>query len=95
VAGSELCQKIDLDGAEREAIANLVREKVQNTRFPFAPALAPLKSALLKLDPAWAKVVPPLPSGPMVGSRRKPRRWWVVSRYVRYRAYGRVRHVVG
>jgi hypothetical protein len=68
---------IDLSDTELTAVANLVRRTVHDDRFPFSPRLAPLKSALAKLDPKPAKPrmeLPPLPTDPMVGSRRKPRR---------------------
>ena len=58
-------------------VVSAVRRTVQQDKFPFAPRLAPLKAALEKLDPQPAKPraeLPPLPSGPMIGSRRKARR---------------------
>jgi hypothetical protein len=42
---------IDLSDTELTAVANLVRRTVHDDRFPFSPRLAPLKSALAKLDP--------------------------------------------
>jgi hypothetical protein len=70
--------KFDLTEEERHALADLARQKIREDRFPLSPRLAPLKSALAKLDPGSVpkppKELPPLPTGPMVGSRRKPRR---------------------
>ena len=61
--------KIDLDAAELAAVAKLVRETVADTKFPFSDRIRILRTALAKIDPSSA---PPLPTGPMVGSRRKP-----------------------
>jgi hypothetical protein len=70
--------KFDLTEEERHALADLARQKIREDRFPFSERLAPLKSALAKLDPGSVPKIrqelPPLPTGPMVGSRRKPRR---------------------
>ena len=69
--------KIDLSDDEHAAVTALVRRTIDEDRFPLSPRLAPLKSALAKLDPRPAKPrreLPPLPSGPMVGSRRNARR---------------------
>jgi hypothetical protein len=68
---------IDLSDTELTAVANLVRRTVHEDKFPFSPRLAPLKSALAKLDPQPMKPrseLPPLTTGPIVGSRRKPKR---------------------
>jgi hypothetical protein len=52
---------------ERHALADLARQKIREDRFPLSPRLAPLKSALAKLDPGSApkppKELPPLPTG--------------------------------
>ena len=67
----------DLTDEERAAVAAALRELIAEDKFPFSPRLNPFKSALAKLDPKPAKVsteLPPLPTGPMVGSRRKARR---------------------
>ena len=58
--------KIDLTDTERAALADLAREYVRTQRYPLAPRLAPIKSALLKLAPGDE-----LPSPP---GRRKARR---------------------
>jgi hypothetical protein len=44
--------KIDLDNAERAAVAQLVREHLRTTRNLLAPSLEPLKSAYAKLASA-------------------------------------------
>jgi hypothetical protein len=44
--------KIDFTDEERRALADLAREYVRTQRYPLAPRLAPLKAALVKLDPA-------------------------------------------
>ena len=44
--------KVDLADEERGALANVAREYVRMQRYPLAPRLAPIKSALLKLAPA-------------------------------------------
>jgi hypothetical protein len=70
--------KVELTDEELAAVTAAVRRTIAEDKFPFAPRLAPLKSALSKLDPASAPkprtAPPPLPTGPMVGSRRKSRR---------------------
>jgi hypothetical protein len=58
--------KIDLTDAERAALADLAREYVRTQRYPLAPRLAPIKSALLKLAPGDELPQPP--------GRRKTRR---------------------
>jgi hypothetical protein len=66
---------VDFSDGEHAAVTALVRRTVAEDKFPFSPRLKPLKAALVKLDPASApRPAPervPLPSGPMVGSRRK------------------------
>jgi hypothetical protein len=68
----------DLTDEERSAVANLLRRTIREDKFPMSPRLAPLKSALAKLDPGSVpktrQELPPLPTGPMVGSRRKAHR---------------------
>ena len=70
--------KLDLTDEELAAVTAAVRKTLAEDKFPFAPRLAPLKAALAKLDPGSApksrSAPAPLPAGPMVGSRRKPRR---------------------
>jgi hypothetical protein len=49
----------DLTAEERDAIVRVLRQTIDSDRFPLAPRLRPLKSALAKLDPpvAPARVV--------------------------------------
>ena len=65
---------VDFSDDEHAAVMRAVRRTIDDDRFPHAPRLAPLRSALAKLDPASApKPIarqPQLPSGPSVGSRR-------------------------
>jgi hypothetical protein len=74
----------DLTDEEHAAIVAALRKLIAEDRFPLSPRLKPLKSALAKLDPqkgctlSWWLIkgsitAPPQPTGPMVGSRRKPR----------------------
>jgi len=58
--------KIDLTDEERRALADLAREYVRTRRYPLAPRLAPIKSALLKLAPADELPVQP--------GRKRPRK---------------------
>jgi hypothetical protein len=58
--------RIELTEEERAALADLAREYVRTQRYPLAPRLAPIKSALLKLAPSDELPQPP--------GRRKPRR---------------------
>jgi hypothetical protein len=60
--------KIDLTDAERAALASLAQEYVRTQRYPLAPRLEPIKSALLKLAPA--DELPESPKGPRKKSRR-------------------------
>jgi hypothetical protein len=45
---------IDLTDAEHTALVALIRRAIEEDRFPRAPRLDPLRSALAKLDPAAA-----------------------------------------
>jgi hypothetical protein len=45
---------IDLTDAEHAALVALIRRAIEEDRFPRAPRLDPLRSALVKLDPAAA-----------------------------------------
>jgi hypothetical protein len=51
---------------ERTAVAELLRQHIAEDRFPLAPRLRPLESALAKLDPPAAPASEPLP---------RPRAW--------------------
>jgi hypothetical protein len=68
----------DLDLEEWRAVVGLIRETISADRFPLSDRIRVLRRALAKLDPQSApkprKEPPPLPTGPMVGSRRKARR---------------------
>ena len=70
--------KLDLTDEEHAAVAALVRRTVADSRFPFSGEFRTLRAALEKLEPEAAPKprpqLPPLPSGPLVGSRRKARR---------------------
>ena len=60
---------LDLTDEELAALTALARKAIVDDRYPHSPRLAPLKSALAKLDPASApKQLPermPLPEAPM------------------------------
>ena len=45
---------VDLTDAEHAALTALIRRAIEEERFPRAPRLDPLRSALAKLDPAAA-----------------------------------------
>jgi hypothetical protein len=65
----------DLTDEEIAAIVGLLRRLLNNDPLTFSPRLEQLKSALEKLDPKPAKSrVELLPTGPIMRSRRKPRR---------------------
>jgi hypothetical protein len=51
---------IDLNDAEHAAVAAAIRRVIETDRFPRAPRLDPLRSALAKLEPATA----PKPTSP-------------------------------
>jgi hypothetical protein len=63
---------IDLTNEEHAAVTAAVRRTIEQDRFPHAPRLGPLRTALEKLDAA-PKLTPdsPLPKTPQ---GRKPRR---------------------
>lgn len=60
---------IDLTDDEHAALTAAVRRTIREDKFPNAPRLAPLKSALAKLDPGSVRTPtrpkPPLPEAPM------------------------------
>jgi hypothetical protein len=66
---------IDLTDDERAAVTAAVRRTLEADRFPLAPRLAPLRSALAKLDPAMAPraAVPTRPPLPQAARTRGPR----------------------
>ena len=45
---------VDLTDAEHAALTALIRRAIEEDRFPNAPRLDPLRSALAKLDPIAA-----------------------------------------
>jgi hypothetical protein len=68
---------IDLTDEERAAVTAAVRRTLDADRFPHAPRLAPLRSALAKLDPATAprSAAParsPLPPSQPASRRQSP-----------------------
>lgn len=65
----------ELDDAERAMVIAALKEKLDREwQYRMAPRLAPLVSALAKLDPVSvpqpAPPRAPLPTGPSVGNRR-------------------------
>jgi hypothetical protein len=61
--------QVDFSDEEHAAVTAAVRRSIADDRYPLSPRLAPLKSALAKLDPASAPKPmverPPLPEAPM------------------------------
>ena len=60
---------------ERAALARALRQLIDADRFPMAPRLKPLKSALAKLDPTPERAAEPLPppkpwTNSSIGQRR-------------------------
>ena len=74
---------LDLDDAEQAALIELLRRETENTRYPLAPVLRPLRSVLAKLGvetrhPPLSSL-PPAPKPPgepsmVVARMRNPRR---------------------
>jgi hypothetical protein len=68
----------DLSLEEWKAVVALIRDTVTTDKFPYSDRIRMLRAALAKLDPASVpkprQELPPLPTGPMAGSRRKARR---------------------
>jgi hypothetical protein len=56
---------IDLTDDEHAAVTAAVRRTLNDDKFPHAPRLKPLRSALAKLDPASAPKPPPAPKPPL------------------------------
>jgi hypothetical protein len=71
---------IDLTDEEHAALVAYVLDKLREEKFPHAPRLNPVRSALGRLDPASTPrpppFKPPLPEAPMRSSRgdRRARR---------------------
>ena len=55
---------INLTDDELTAVAAAIRRAIEDDRFPHAPRLDPLRSALTKLDPATAAKLSAQPKGP-------------------------------
>jgi hypothetical protein len=53
---------IDLTEDELAAVTAAIRRAIEDDRFPHAPRLDPLRSALAKLDPATAPKLTPHPT---------------------------------
>jgi hypothetical protein len=68
---------IDLTDDEYAALTAAIRRLIEQDKFPHAPRLVPLRSALAKLDPkAAAKLIPerqPAAEGAAASPRRKAR----------------------
>jgi hypothetical protein len=61
---------INLTDDELKAVAALLRRTIEEDRFPHAPRLVPLRSALAKLDPkAEPKLTPEPPPPPARGGK--------------------------
>ena len=63
--------KLDLTDEEQTAVAAAMRRLIDEDKFPFSPRLAPLKSALAKLDPPKPKALPPPPILPALALPRE------------------------
>ena len=63
---------IDLTDAEHAAVTALIRRAIEQDKFPLAPRLDPLRSALAKLDPAAAAAHrrPPTPKNARPGIQK-------------------------
>jgi hypothetical protein len=64
----------DLTDDEYAAVAAAIRRAIVTDRFPHAPRLDPLRSALTKLEPATAAKLPPQPKAPPPVRGDKPTR---------------------
>ena len=64
---------IDLTDDELAALAAAIRRLIEDDRFPHAPRLDPLRSALAKLDPAAAAALR-RPTNPPHHSLQTPKR---------------------
>jgi hypothetical protein len=63
--------KIDLTDDELAAVTAAIRRAIETDRFPRAPRLDPLRSALAKLDPATAPKQTPHPTAPPPAQAKK------------------------
>jgi hypothetical protein len=65
---------IDLTDDELAAVASAIRRAVEDDRFPRAPRVDTLRSALAKLDPAAAELGRPSAAKPQPRTpKRRPR----------------------
>jgi hypothetical protein len=64
---------IDLTDAELAAVMAAVRRAIETDRFPRAPSLDPLRSALAKLEPATAPKLTPKAAPPAEADKRARR----------------------
>jgi hypothetical protein len=62
---------VDLTDDEFAAVTAAVRRSLENDRFPRAPRLYPLRSALAKLEPATAPRPNLAPEGPAASQSRQ------------------------
>jgi hypothetical protein len=65
---------IDLSDDEHAAVTAAVRSTIYQDRFPRSPRMAPLKSALAKLNPASVPKPRPTPAPLRGGARAQQRR---------------------
>lgn len=69
---------VDPDADELAAVVAAIKATLDRDRYPRAPRLAPLRSALAKFDPSVVRPVadpkPPLPAGPRIVKGDKARR---------------------
>ena len=64
---------IDLTDEEHAAVTAAIRRALEDDKFPRAPRLDPLRSALAKLDPAAApKRQPPPKAPPPARGKKRP-----------------------
>jgi hypothetical protein len=61
--------QLEISDEEREALTRHLREHLQNTPYPFDPALRPLRAILDKLEPPPAQPEP-YPAPKRVGEPR-------------------------
>jgi hypothetical protein len=68
---------IDLTDAEHAAVTTAIKRSIEEDRFPGAPRLDPLRSAMAKLDPAAAaqlrRPLTPKSAKPPVQQPRTPK----------------------
>ncbi len=66
---------LDLTDDEKQALARLLRNTIDEARYPLSPRLVPLKAILTKLDPPEPRLEPPPPlkayDAPKIRRRRR------------------------